>query len=66
MDSLLYFITFIVFVYIAFTILKATNFEKLFKQGKIFEIKVAYTFVSFILAYLITELIFKLYSLFNV
>ncbi len=48
--AFLYFIMFIVSYGLFFYLLTKTNFEKIFKPGKIGEIRVGYFIISFILA----------------
>lgn len=53
--DLLYIIFFFMMLIISFLILLASNFEKLFKQGKIVEIRIAYVIMSIIISYLVSE-----------
>jgi uncharacterized membrane protein YwzB len=55
-----YFLFFLAFVVISFYLLLQTNFEKLFKQGKIFAIRCSYFILSLILSFLTTTSIFAL------
>lgn len=63
MDSIfniLYFVFFLISALLFLKLLMATNLEKIFKQGKIFEIRMAYLFLSFILGFLFASSLIKL------
>lgn len=49
-DAILYFVMFALSYGLFFYLLLKTNFEHLFKKGKIAEIRIAYFLMSFILA----------------
>ena len=53
--AIMYFIFFIIFAIITTKILLALNFEKMFNQGKIIEIRVAFIFSVLIISYLMTK-----------
>lgn len=63
------FFTFLLFFFVvSFYCLLQTNFEKIFKQGKIFAIRLGYIFVSLILSFLMSlsviSLIISIYNIF--
>lgn len=65
MDALIYSLVFVVFLIIAFYILRAMKLERLFPQGKVFEIRATYLIFSIIIAYLMTEFIYRIISFTN-
>jgi uncharacterized membrane protein YwzB len=58
-----YFGGFIIGIFLTFIILRATNFEKLFHQGKVFEIRVAYVLVSLLGGHLLARIIYFIVNL---
>lgn len=50
--NIVYLIVFLTMIVVTMKLLMSTNFEKLFKQGKINEIRVAYFVVSIIASFL--------------
>ena len=54
-NNILYVIIFVLMMVVSFLLLLASNFEKLFKQGKITEIRIAYVIASIIISYLVTS-----------
>lgn len=60
-DRIIYFCFLFVFFIICFTILKATNFEKCFKQGKTVEIKIAYFLICLIFSHVLASILIKLF-----
>jgi uncharacterized membrane protein YwzB len=65
--NFLYFAFFLIGFILILKILLSSNFEKLFKQGKILEIRMSYMVVTFILSFLfassLTKLLETIYSL---
>ncbi len=65
--AFLYFIIFILACALIFYLLIKSNFEKVFKQGKIGEIRVGYVVVTFILAtifaYGVVRIIEEIYTI---
>ncbi len=65
--NILYFAFFLIGTLICLKLLLASNLEKVFKQGKVFEIRIAYLILAFIGGFLfassIVKLIEVLYSL---
>ncbi|MGI6787545.1 MAG: DUF1146 family protein [Acholeplasmataceae bacterium] len=53
-----YFGGLVIGTFLTFIILRATNFERLFHQGKIFEIRVAYILVSIFGGHLVGRIIY--------
>jgi len=53
--NILYVIFFFMMLIVSFLILLASNFEKLFKQGRVTEIRIAYVIASIIISYLTTS-----------
>jgi uncharacterized membrane protein YwzB len=58
--NFLYFGFFLISFILILKILLSSNFEKLFKQGKILEIRFAYAIVTFILSFLFSSSLTKL------
>lgn|GEM_PF-2777803 len=56
---------FLIGIFLTFIILRATNFEKLFHQGKVFEIRLAYVLVSLIGGHLIGRIMYFIVDLFS-
>lgn len=56
----IYFISFLVFVVIFLKILMETNLYKIFKQGKVFEIRLFYLLISMVLSTIMSLGITKL------
>ncbi len=54
-NNILYVIIFFLMMVVSFLLLLASNFEKLFKQGKITEIRIAYVIASIIISFLVTS-----------
>lgn len=48
---------------ITFIVLKSTNFEKLFHQGRVFEIRAAYFLLSLIGGHIVGLIFHKIFSL---
>lgn len=53
------------FVFVYFKVLRAARIERMFEQGKLFEIKLAYFLLTFLLSFLTTEAFWKLITLFT-
>lgn len=53
--NVLYVIVFFAMFVISMFLLIASNFEKMFKQGKITEIRISYVIASFIISFLFTR-----------
>lgn len=62
MEGIIYALVLSFFIIIIYKCLNALNFEHMFKQGRVFEIKFMFIIMSLILSYLICELIDKLLS----
>ncbi|MBQ8292598.1 MAG: DUF1146 domain-containing protein [Bacilli bacterium] len=58
--SILFFGIFLISMFVFMKILLATNLEKIFKQGKIFEIRITYLFLTVILSYLFSNALIEL------
>ena len=58
--NLVYTSVFLVIFVISYVIIIATRLESLFKQGKVWEIRVAQIFLALIIAYLVTQGIMSL------
>lgn len=58
--NILYIFFFMAGIALSFKILLASNFEKLFKQGKILEIRIGYFVVSIIMSFLLTKSVIEL------
>ncbi len=65
MEAILYATMLVVFFGLSFYILRATRLEEAFKKGHVTEIRIAYFVISFIMAFLLTELVSKLLSFAN-
>lgn len=63
METVIHLILFLVSFLLTFKFIKDSNFEKLFKQGKIETILVASIVVSIIGGYLLSESLMKFYQL---
>lgn len=59
-----YFMGFILGFFFTFIILRAINIEKIFTQGKIFEIRAAYVLISMIAGHIIGHMAYTIQSLF--
>lgn len=55
-----------IFAVVCFVLLRAMRLEKLFQQGKIFEIRLAYTLFTIIFSYLSTEAFVKIFRIFGI
>lgn len=66
MDSIIYFMSLIIFFAIALRILKALHIEEKFEKMKLWEIKAAYFLLSLIAAHMLAEIMVKLSGLLNV
>ena len=64
LEKYIYITVFILFIPMFFIILKAMELEKKFKQGHIFEIRLAYVLFCLILASLATGAVKLIFSLF--
>lgn len=64
MEKYIYVCIFLMFLPLFFFILRASELEKHFKQGKVFEIRLAYILFSMILSFLATKSIELLFSWF--
>lgn len=62
MEAIIYATMLVLFFGLSFYILKATRLEEIFKKGHVTEIRIAYFIISFITAFLLTELVSKLLS----
>ena len=62
MQAIIYSIVFVIFLGISFYVLRAMRLERLFQQGHVFEIRAAYLIFSIIMAFLVSEFIFRLLS----
>lgn len=58
--SIMFFLLFIVFLIISTKILLALNFEKLFKQGKVAEIRVGFVIAAIVISYLCSKCLVEL------
>ncbi len=58
-----YFLLLFIFFILMFYLIKATNFEKIFKQGKTIEIKIGYFILSLILAHILTTIFLNFFNL---
>jgi len=65
LELILFLCSFTVVACVVFVVLRASNFEKLFKQGRVFEIRIAYVIVIMIISFIIARFITYIYSLFN-
>ncbi len=66
MDSIIYFMSLIIFFAIVLRILKALHIEEKFEKMKLWEIKAAYFLLSLIAAHMLAEIMVKLSGLLNV
>lgn len=62
MEAIIYATMLVLFFGLSFYILRATRLEEIFKKGHVTEIRIAYFIISFITAFLLTELVSKLLS----
>ncbi len=62
MEAIIYATMLVMFFGLSFYILRATRLEEIFKKGHVTEIRIAYFIISFITAFLLTELVSKLLS----
>ncbi|MBQ9520382.1 MAG: DUF1146 domain-containing protein [Acholeplasmatales bacterium] len=60
--NLVYTTVFLISALIAYFIVLNSNFERLFKQGKIVAIRIAQVILAIIIAYFITQAIMGLYN----
>lgn len=58
--NILYFAFFLIGTVLFLKLLMSTNLEKIFKQGKIFEIRLTYLLLSFVLSFLFATSVVKL------
>lgn len=58
--NILYFAFFLISTILFLKLLMSTNMEKIFKQGKVFEIRLTYLLISFILSFLFATSVVKL------
>lgn len=61
-DLVVYFILLIMFFTINFNILRALNFENIFKKNHIWQIKAAYIILSLAFAHILAEILMKFYE----
>jgi uncharacterized membrane protein YwzB len=61
--NLIYISSFCFFSVITYQILLASRINEAFKQGKIWQIRVAYVLISLVTSYLISELLYKIGSI---
>jgi hypothetical protein len=66
MDSIIYFMSLIIFFAIVLRILKALHIEEKFEKMKLWEIKAAYFLLALIAAHMLAEIMVKLSGLLNV
>jgi hypothetical protein len=66
MDSIIYFMSLIIFFAIVLRILKALHIEEKFEKMKLWEIKAAYFLLSLIAAHMLAEIMVKLSGLLSV
>lgn len=66
MDSIIYFMSLIIFFAIVLRILRALHIEEKFEKMKLWEIKAAYFLLSLIAAHMLAEIMVKLSQLLNV
>lgn len=66
MDSIVYFMSLILFFGIVLRILKALHIEEKFEKMKLWEIKAAYFLLSLIAAHMLAEIMVKLTQLLDV
>lgn len=60
---IIYITVWCILAYLYYRILRAVKIERLFEQGRIFEIRLTYVLIVFALSYLTTEGLFKLVEL---
>lgn len=58
--NIMFFLCFIIFIIINTKILLALNFEKIFKQGRVTEIRVAFIIVVIVISYLCSKCVVDL------
>lgn len=58
--KIIYISVWCILAYIYYRICRAIKIERLFEQGKIFEIRITYVLIVFVLSFLTTEGLFKL------
>lgn len=63
--GVIYIIVLLFFFSIIFKVLRASRLEECFKQGHIFEIRVAYVVISLIISYLLCEMVDKFLSIYG-
>ena len=61
--KIIYITVWCIFAYLYYKLMRSIKIERLFEQGHIFEIRLAYIFLVFVLSYLTTEGIFNLVEL---
>jgi hypothetical protein len=66
MDSIIYFMSLIIFFAIVLRILKALHIEEKFEKMKLWEMKAAYFLLALIAAHMLAEIMVKLSGLLNV
>ncbi len=62
--DIMYLVIFLIMILISTKVLLASNYEKLFKQGKITEIRVAFFIGVIVISFLVTSAIIKFSEVF--
>lgn len=62
--DIMYLVIFLIMILISTKVLLASNYEKLFKQGKITEIRVAFFIGIIVISFLVTSAIIKFSEVF--
>ena len=65
-NGLVFTTSFCVYFILAFYVIQSTNFESIFKQGKIWAIRLGMIFLSIIIAYLLAQATLALFTNFIV
>lgn len=63
MQAIVYSLIFVFFLGLVFYVLKAMRIERVFEQGKIFEIRMAYIILSIVFSFLLTEFVWRIVEL---
>lgn len=58
--NIMFFLIFILMMIITTKVLLALNFEKMFKQGKVTEIRVAFIITTIVISYLVSKCVVEL------
>lgn len=62
--DIMYLVIFLIMILISTKVLLASNYEKLFKQGKIIEIRVAFFIGVIVISFIVTSAIIKFSEVF--